>query len=61
MSHGGRSYCIGIVGHLHHGKTSIVDYLIEETHANLKNTPDFPLRFTDNREDEKLRKLGIKA
>jgi 116 kDa U5 small nuclear ribonucleoprotein component len=51
---------IALIGNLHHGKTSLVDMLVRETHlldwTQAKNT-----RYTDTRFDEQKRKLSIKA
>jgi U5 small nuclear ribonucleoprotein component len=68
---------IVLAGHLHHGKTSIMDMLVRETHSfgktNAKNASasshEFErkwagaedLRYTDTRIDEQKRKLSIKG
>jgi U5 small nuclear ribonucleoprotein component len=49
-----------LIGHLHHGKTSFADMLIERTHKVPWN-PDRPLRYTDARKDEQDRGVSIKA
>lgn len=46
-----------IVGALHHGKTTLMDMLVEQTHdvASLGiRTKGKPLRFTDTRLDEQV-------
>jgi 116 kDa U5 small nuclear ribonucleoprotein component len=47
---------VALVGHLHHGKTMMMDTLISQTHEDL-----MPPRFTDARFDESERKISIKA
>eukprot|EP00501_MAST-03F_sp_TOSAG23-6_P001340 GSMAST32.ASY1.ANO1.1389.1 assembled CDS len=51
---------IAVVGHLHHGKTSLLDLLIEQTHKE-----SWPLhgqrRYTDTRKDEQERGISLKA
>ena len=51
---------IGIVGHLHHGKTSLIDLFVKETHLK-----DWKLnkehRYTDSRKDEQERLISIKS
>mgnify|MGYP001507971673 CR=1 FL=1 len=37
---------VAVVGHLHHGKTSLLDMLVEETHV-MEVDVDKPLRYTD--------------
>eukprot|EP00879_Flechtneria_rotunda_P021406 GHRR01022563.1.p1 GENE.GHRR01022563.1~~GHRR01022563.1.p1 ORF type:complete len:373 (+),score=133.83 GHRR01022563.1:229-1347(+) len=55
---------IAVVGGLHHGKTTLMDMLIEQTH-NLPSlgirTAGKALRFTDTRIDEQARGISIKA
>jgi hypothetical protein len=49
--------CCQIVGALHHGKTTLMDMLVEQTHdvASLGiRTKGKPLRFTDTRLDEQV-------
>lgn len=51
---------IGIVGHLHHGKTGFMDLFVQQTH--LKDWKlDKEYHYTDTRKDEKERLLTIKA
>ncbi|KAF8072579.1 hypothetical protein HT031_000239 [Scenedesmus sp. PABB004] len=55
---------VAIVGALHHGKTSLMDMLVEQTHdvGALGVRPGGkPLRFTDTRLDEQARGISIKA
>ena len=52
---------IGFCGHLHHGKTSLVDILIEQTHLSVLNDPKSKLRYTDTREDEQILEISIKS
>ena len=47
---------VAIVGHLHHGKTQMVDILISQTHET-----KMPKSFTDARYDEIERKISVKA
>ncbi|MFO0131714.1 MAG: hypothetical protein ACK52J_04290 [bacterium] len=42
---------VAVVGHLHHGKTCLVDMFVAETHPNLIKF-DEDLRYTDTRYDE---------
>ena len=42
---------VGIVGHLHHGKTSLIDLFVKETHLkDWKLNKEY--RYTDYRKDE---------
>jgi U5 small nuclear ribonucleoprotein component len=52
--------CVAIVGHLHHGKTSFVQMLVDQTHEDLIDIHR-QVRFTDVRYDEEARGLSIKA
>lgn len=47
---------VALVGHLHHGKTMLMDILVEQTHTGLQ-----PASFTDARFDEIERKISVKA
>jgi U5 small nuclear ribonucleoprotein component len=47
---------VALVGHLHHGKTMLMDTLISQTHID-----KMPEKFTDARFDESERKISIKA
>ncbi|GLC44572.1 hypothetical protein PLESTB_001320500 [Pleodorina starrii] len=56
---------VAIVGHLHHGKTTIMDMFVEQTHELKKLTAaqeaaGKQLRFTDTRLDEQARAMSIK-
>lgn len=51
---------VAFIGNLHHGKTSLMDMLVQDTH--IKDWAlDKEVRYTDNRADEQARGLGIKA
>eukprot|EP00300_Choanocystis_sp_HF-7_P023743 c2471_g1_i2.p1 GENE.c2471_g1_i2~~c2471_g1_i2.p1 ORF type:complete len:420 (-),score=85.83 c2471_g1_i2:134-1366(-) len=54
-----------IAGHLHHGKTSLVDMLVEQTHVLPPRIKQFAepkaLRYTDTRYDEQARAISVKA
>lgn len=52
---------VGVVGQLHHGKTSFVDIFVEQTHPHLRINPHLALRYTDTRFDEQKRQLSIKS
>lgn len=55
---------IALLGHLHHGKTVLMDMLVQQTHyiPGVENRgPDNPLRFTDTRKDEQARGISLKA
>jgi len=54
-----RNFCL--VGHLHHGKTSIVDLFVEETHTEFASDPVTQELYLNTREDERLRQISIKA
>jgi hypothetical protein len=47
-----------VVGGLHHGKTTLLDMLVEQTHdvaaLGIRNSQGKPLRFTDTRVDEQV-------
>jgi U5 small nuclear ribonucleoprotein component len=51
---------IAIVGHLHHGKTSLVDVLISQTH-DVHWMPGSDERYTDVHDLERERGLSIKS
>ncbi|KFH08718.1 elongation factor 2 family protein, partial [Toxoplasma gondii MAS] len=59
-----RSVCL--LGHLHSGKTTFLDMLVEETHHPPQNSrrsapARMAKRYTDSRKDEQQRALSIKA
>ncbi|KAI8110430.1 hypothetical protein M9435_002105 [Picochlorum sp. BPE23] len=55
---------VAVMGHLHHGKTTMMDMFVEQTHeipgAGFFG-PDNPMRFTDTRRDEQQRGVSLKA
>eukprot|EP01135_Chromosphaera_perkinsii_P000843 Nk52_evm6s152 gene=Nk52_evmTU6s152 len=51
---------IGVVGHLHHGKTTLIDMLISQTH-DLEWNEERDYRYTDNLKLEIARGLSIKS
>lgn len=53
---------VAVVGHLHHGKTALVDTLIYETHytRHEARSNDRLMRYTDSRIDEQTREISIK-
>lgn len=53
-----RNVCL--VGHLHHGKTSVMDLFVRQTHS-LDWTKEKYHKFTDTRLDERDRKISIKS
>lgn len=52
---------VAMVGHLHHGKTSFIDCLIEQTHPDLVNREQNDLRYTDTLLVEQERGVSIKS
>ncbi|CAI8001672.1 116 kDa U5 small nuclear ribonucleoprotein component, partial [Geodia barretti] len=54
-----RNVCIA--GHLHSGKTSFVDCLLEQTHPDFVVSGEHPLRYTDTLVTEQERGVSIKA
>jgi len=52
---------VALVGHLHHGKTSFVDCLMQQTHPDLRTKDDKPVRYTDTLFTEQERGVSIKA
>ena len=72
MNHPGLVRNIAVIGHIHHGKTTLIDNLVEQTHFIDKGiaaqTNGFNKgmelqgrRYTDTRKDEQKRGLSIKA
>ena len=53
---------VAVVGHLHHGKTSLMDMLVEQTHVVRHETRnnERTMRFTDTRVDEQVRRIPIR-
>ncbi|KAK9906659.1 hypothetical protein WJX75_005709 [Coccomyxa subellipsoidea] len=53
---------VAIVGHLHHGKTMVMDMFVEQTHEIRHEWRDNerPMRFTDTRLDEQERAISLK-
>ena len=59
---------VAVIGHLHHGKTTLVDMLVDQTHyfadapvRKAEATQKEDRRYTDSRVDEQQRGLSIKA
>ncbi|KAI6181693.1 Tr-type G domain-containing protein [Aphelenchoides besseyi] len=52
---------IAIAGHLHHGKTTFVDCLMEQTHPNFQRPEDSDTRYTDGQFIEIQRGCSIKS
>ena len=55
---------VALVGHLHHGKTSFVDCLIEQTHPDLELNPSVDkalVRYTDTLCTEQDRGVTTKS
>nr|CAG4643708.1 EOG090X00RJ [Lepidurus arcticus] len=56
---------VALVGHLHHGKTTFVDCLVQQTHPELINVrpngEEKPLRYTDTLFTEQQRGVSTKA
>ncbi|XP_041366443.1 116 kDa U5 small nuclear ribonucleoprotein component-like [Gigantopelta aegis] len=50
-----------LCGQLHHGKTSFVDCLIEQTHPDIQSREDKDMRYTDTLFTEQERGVSIKA
>jgi 116 kDa U5 small nuclear ribonucleoprotein component len=51
---------VAVVGHLHHGKTSLMDMLVFETHK-LTWDADRPIRYTDTHVLSREREISIKS
>lgn len=60
MEHADLVRNVAIAGHLHHGKTSFVQLLVDQTHEDIANIHKCN-KFTDNRFDEESRGLSIKV
>ncbi|KAL0390087.1 UNVERIFIED_CONTAM: U5 small nuclear ribonucleoprotein component CLO, partial [Sesamum calycinum] len=54
---------VALVGNLHHGKTTIMDMLVEQTHhiSTFDQNSEKHMRYTDTRIDEQERRISIKA
>lgn len=54
---------VAVVGHIHHGKTTVMDMLVEQTHEihHEWRENEKQLKFTDTRVDEQARGISIKA
>lgn len=55
---------VGLVGHLHHGKTSFVDCLVEQTHPDIQLNPAVDkalVRYTDTLVTEQDRGVTTKT
>ncbi|GBO31928.1 U5 small nuclear ribonucleoprotein component [Araneus ventricosus] len=52
---------VALIGHLHHGKTSFVDSLVEQTHPDVRAREGTNLRYTDTLYTEQERGVSIKA
>jgi len=52
---------VAMVGHLHHGKTSFIDMLMEETHPDFHAREGTDIRYTDTLFTERERGLSTKA
>ncbi|BFY97191.1 hypothetical protein BsWGS_00231 [Bradybaena similaris] len=52
---------ITLCGHLHHGKTSFVDCLIEQTHSEIVGDYDSDMRYADTLFTEQERGVSIKS
>ena len=51
---------LAICGHLHHGKTLVMDMFVQATHERYWD-PEIEHKYTDTRKDEKERKMSIKS
>ncbi|KAK0246470.1 Calreticulin family-domain-containing protein [Armillaria nabsnona] len=51
---------VAVVGHLHHGKTALMDMLVFETHKLVWDS-DHPTRYTDTHVLSRARELSIKS
>ncbi|KAB5591958.1 U5 small nuclear ribonucleoprotein component [Ceratobasidium theobromae] len=60
MSHPEMIRNVAVVGHIHHGKTSLVDTLVFETHKMVWNS-DKQLRYTDTHPLSASRLISLKA
>mmetsp|Transcript_12773 Transcript_12773/g.25910 ORF Transcript_12773/g.25910 Transcript_12773/m.25910 type:complete len:895 (-) Transcript_12773:1417-4101(-) len=51
---------VAVCGHLHHGKTALIDWIVEDTH-DVRWSADREVKFSDTRLDEQKRGISIKA
>ena len=51
---------VAFVGHIHHGKTTVGDLLVEATHQT-PWSPEKSVRYLDTRKDEQERRISIKV
>ena len=61
MDNGNLVRNVALVGHLHHGKSTFVDCLMQQTHPDLQTKDDQPIRYTDTLFTEQERGVSIKA
>ncbi|KAL1919373.1 uncharacterized protein VTP21DRAFT_2066 [Calcarisporiella thermophila] len=52
---------VSLIGHLHHGKTSIMDMLVADTHQDFVWNPEKPERYTDTHTLERDRGVSVKC
>ncbi|XP_046847131.1 116 kDa U5 small nuclear ribonucleoprotein component-like [Xenia sp. Carnegie-2017] len=52
---------VSLAGHLHHGKTTFVDCLLEQTHPEMKAKEENEIRYTDTLFTEQERGVSIKS
>lgn len=52
---------VALIGHLHHGKTTFVDCLIQQTHPGMRSLEEKNLRYTDTLFTEQERGVSIKS
>ncbi|EFN60133.1 hypothetical protein CHLNCDRAFT_56589 [Chlorella variabilis] len=54
---------VAVVGHLHHGKTLLMDMFVEQTHelTASQRSNERPMRYTDTRVDEQARAISLKS
>ena len=52
---------VAFVGHIHSGKTTLMDMLIESTHKESWESSKWDKRYTDSRKDEQSRGMSIKS
>jgi U5 small nuclear ribonucleoprotein component len=52
---------VALIGHLHHGKTTFVDCLVQQTHPQFQTMEERNLRYTDTLFTEQERGVSIKS